>query len=327
MVQSHRFTKQRNSTSALNHHRHPNDYTLVEAFPSTATSAAASASSSNVVAPSASALKSIFLASAIPMIGFGFMDNFVMIQAGQYIDNTLGVQFGLATLTAAAAGQVVSDVSGVLFGNSLESFLRRMGLVPPLIDLSTAQRQLPVCRRVRMAGAVGGVMLGCALGACTLLTVDLQARERQEDTQRLLRCVTALVKADPELARHCEQVTLYYLKNSESNQSRGEMLVTATTSSSEDGLITRIRSLEEEEWSSSSSEQPPIQEFAADRLVVRDQHIYLPVVISDDRDEKTLLAIVELQGNCSSRDLNVAAAKRLGRHVGIVMKELLTSSS
>lgn len=44
------------------------------------------------------------------MVGFGFMDNFIMVQAGGYIDATLGVQLGLATLTAAAMGQVVSDV-------------------------------------------------------------------------------------------------------------------------------------------------------------------------------------------------------------------------
>lgn len=38
------------------------------------------------------------------MVGFGFMDQFVLIQAGGYIDATLGVQLGLATLSAAAAG-------------------------------------------------------------------------------------------------------------------------------------------------------------------------------------------------------------------------------
>ena len=37
----------------------------------------------------------------------GVMDNFVMLSAGDLIDNTLGVKFGLATLTAAACGQVV----------------------------------------------------------------------------------------------------------------------------------------------------------------------------------------------------------------------------
>lgn len=41
----------------------------------------------------------------------GVMDNFVMLAAGDLIDNTLGVKFGLATLTAAACGQVVSKSS------------------------------------------------------------------------------------------------------------------------------------------------------------------------------------------------------------------------
>ena len=43
------------------------------------------------------------------MIGFGFMDNLVMIQAGEAIDSTIGVAFGLATMTSAAFGQIVSQ--------------------------------------------------------------------------------------------------------------------------------------------------------------------------------------------------------------------------
>ena len=38
--------------------------------------------------------------------GFGFMDNVVMITMGDLIDSTLGVTFGLSTLTAAGFGQV-----------------------------------------------------------------------------------------------------------------------------------------------------------------------------------------------------------------------------
>ena len=45
-------------------------------------------------------IRSIFLSAAIPMVGFGFMDNFVMITAGQAIDNSLGVQMGLATMVS-----------------------------------------------------------------------------------------------------------------------------------------------------------------------------------------------------------------------------------
>lgn len=52
------------------------------------------------------------LNDAAAMISFrflssGIMDNFVMISAGDLIDSTLGVKLGLATLTAAACGQVV----------------------------------------------------------------------------------------------------------------------------------------------------------------------------------------------------------------------------
>lgn len=39
-----------------------------------------------------------------------------MIQAGDLIDQTIGVTLGLTTLAAAACGQVVSDFTGVTFG-------------------------------------------------------------------------------------------------------------------------------------------------------------------------------------------------------------------
>ena len=40
--------------------------------------------------------------AAIPMLGFGFMDNIIMIQAGDYIDTTFGAVLGISTLTAGA---------------------------------------------------------------------------------------------------------------------------------------------------------------------------------------------------------------------------------
>jgi len=100
------------------------------------------------------------------------MDNFIMIQAGGLIDSTICVQFGLATMTAAAMGQVVSDVSGVMFGGALESFLQQRGIAP-ISHLTVAQRSLAICQRVRMTGAALGVMIGCALGATSLLLLDL----------------------------------------------------------------------------------------------------------------------------------------------------------
>lgn len=104
------------------------------------------------------------------MIGFGFMDNSIMIHAGNMIDCTLGVTFGLSTLTAAAIGQVCSDSSGVLFGGTLESLAAAMGL--PKAGLTSTQRAMPIVKRVRLAGGFFGVILGCCLGLLNLLFID-----------------------------------------------------------------------------------------------------------------------------------------------------------
>ena len=87
------------------------------------------------------------------MIGFGFMDNLVMIQAGDLIDSTFGVTFGLSTLTAAAYGQVVSDVSGTLFGNTMDALADRVGL--PQAGLTKAHHRLPRVKAVGMAVSTG----------------------------------------------------------------------------------------------------------------------------------------------------------------------------
>ncbi|KAJ1472793.1 hypothetical protein T484DRAFT_1838987 [Baffinella frigidus] len=67
----------------------------------------------------------LFIQAAVPMIGFGFMDNMVMIFMGDLIDSTLGVTFGLSTLTAAGFGQIFSDVSGVCFGGTVEALFNK----------------------------------------------------------------------------------------------------------------------------------------------------------------------------------------------------------
>jgi len=100
------------------------------------------------------------------MVGFGFMDNFIMITAGSAIENSVGVQLGLATMTAAALGQVVSDVSGVLFGDTLSKVIK----VAPA-KLTESQKQLSIVRRLRLGGAVLGVMAGCSLGAAALYLI------------------------------------------------------------------------------------------------------------------------------------------------------------
>lgn len=119
----------------------------------------------------------------VPFVGFGFMDNLVMIQAGDLIDATIGVKFGLSTLTAAAIGQIFSDVSGVCFGGTMESFALKLGLETPL--LTSSQRSLTICRMTRNAGAAFGVTIGCLLGMSSLLFMDLEYAERQKKRKSL----------------------------------------------------------------------------------------------------------------------------------------------
>jgi hypothetical protein len=65
------------------------------------------------VPPSYRTLTALGITFAIPAIGFGFVDNFLMIIAGDYIDNSIGVVFGISTLAAAGLGNLVSDWGGI----------------------------------------------------------------------------------------------------------------------------------------------------------------------------------------------------------------------
>uniref|UniRef100_A0A7R9W1B4 GAF domain-containing protein n=1 Tax=Pseudictyota dubia TaxID=2749911 RepID=A0A7R9W1B4_9STRA len=154
-----------------------------------------SAVQGSLTQPTSTQLRTLFVSSAIPMIGFGFMDNFIMIQAGGYIDATIGVKFGLATMTAAAMGQVVSDVSGVICGGALERTLVKAGVIKSS-NLTNAQRQLPLARNVAMFGGVLGVMLGCCLGATSLYFMDLESCERHKRAAELQQILTEMLKLE-----------------------------------------------------------------------------------------------------------------------------------
>mmetsp|Transcript_44402 Transcript_44402/g.105180 ORF Transcript_44402/g.105180 Transcript_44402/m.105180 type:complete len:344 (+) Transcript_44402:88-1119(+) len=123
-------------------------------------------------------LRKHFVASAVPMIGFGFMDNSVMLHAGNAIDLTLGVTFGLSTLASAACGQACSDVAGVLFGGFVEGVAKRMGLPEP--GFTAEEENLPVVKRVEVAGGVIGVFTGCCMGLLNLFIIDTNAAKQMK---------------------------------------------------------------------------------------------------------------------------------------------------
>ena len=98
-------------------------------------------------------------------------DTFVRpIYAGNAIDCTIGVWFGLSTLTAAAFGNMISNFVGLATGGTVERLAMSLGLPSP--GLTEAQRSLKVVHRVGFAGTLVGAMLGCALGMVHLFFID-----------------------------------------------------------------------------------------------------------------------------------------------------------
>lgn len=117
----------------------------------------------NKEAPSTAALRMVFLASAIPFVGFGFLDNAIMLVAGEEIDNMFGLRLGLSTLASAGLGNAVADVIGVGAAKYIEQVVRWFPWVKDP-KLSKYQKAMPVTQRAKLSGAMLGVLCGCLLG-------------------------------------------------------------------------------------------------------------------------------------------------------------------
>lgn len=275
-------------------------------------------SSSAIPRPTFAQLKELFFASSVSFIGFGFVDNIVMISSGSWIDATLGVKFGLATMTAAAMGQVVSDVSGVVFGGTMERFLKQWNLVKEP-SLSAAQRGLTLCRNVSLAGSAFGVMLGCMLGACSLLFMDLESHERQKNAIQLRSIVQDMMMSSSpqdDSGLNCESCTV--------------LLADGTKG---------FASLRAESSQQHSTRRPEatidfLQHAGAGRAAecakrrdvitnVCDQVMYVPVISVDGSN---LLAVIEFRNKKSSAgtftEEDEQTAKIMARHVAIFMQHL-----
>ena len=115
-------------------------------------------------------LARLALAVGIPFIGFGFVDNFVMILAGEEIEAVFGVRFGLSTMAAAGLGNLVSDVAGLGLADRVEAAAVKMRWGAPVV-LAPADAASGRARVARVAGSVVGVAVGCVLGMVPLLWV------------------------------------------------------------------------------------------------------------------------------------------------------------
>ena len=124
-----------------------------------------SAEGSTDAAPDGRQLRQLALKIGIPFIGFGFLDNAIMITAGDSIDAMFGATLGLSALAAAGLGNLVSDVIGIQASTVIENMAAKAGMPDP--GLSQAQLSTSSARAaVAVASVSSPRRATCAL-SCT----------------------------------------------------------------------------------------------------------------------------------------------------------------
>ncbi|XP_061919381.1 transmembrane protein 65-like [Entelurus aequoreus] len=120
-----------------------------------------------IAPPTAAQLRYVLLHNALPFVGFGFLDNCIMIVAGTQIELSIGVILGISTMAAAALGNLVSDLAGLGLAGYVEALASRMGMQIP--DLNPKQADMWQTRVSSHSGKAIGVGIGCILGMFPLL--------------------------------------------------------------------------------------------------------------------------------------------------------------
>ncbi|XP_058797888.1 transmembrane protein 65 isoform X3 [Phymastichus coffea] len=132
-----------------------------------------------VPSPSRQDLLRVSVANAIPFIGFGFLDNSIMIIAGDSIEATLGAFITLSTMAAAAFGNTISDILGIGSAYYVELFAQKIGFEQP--KLTPLQLDLPKSRFAANMGRVIGVTVGCLLGMLPLLFLHCDPKDEKDE--------------------------------------------------------------------------------------------------------------------------------------------------
>ncbi|XP_043579285.1 uncharacterized protein LOC122566289 isoform X1 [Bombus pyrosoma] len=116
----------------------------------------------NVPEPTTKDLVLVAISNAIPFIGFGFLDNFIMIVAGDQIEIILNKKFPISTMAAAALGNTISDIIGIGSVHYVERFAQSVGFKAP--KLTPMQLNLHRTKAAANLGRVIGVTIGCIIG-------------------------------------------------------------------------------------------------------------------------------------------------------------------
>lgn len=135
----------------------------------------------NAPAPTNSELWKVFLVNAVPFVGFGFFDNFIMIIAGDYIENLFGMFMCISTMAAAGLGNTISDILGIGSAYYIERLSSILGLRPP--KLTPHQFEMKKTRRWANTGRMFGITLGCLIGMFPLLFIDSKKDSSKDENK------------------------------------------------------------------------------------------------------------------------------------------------
>uniref|UniRef100_M4A5H8 Transmembrane protein 65 n=1 Tax=Xiphophorus maculatus TaxID=8083 RepID=M4A5H8_XIPMA len=128
-----------------------------------------------IAPPTAAQLRYVLLHNAIPFVGFGFLDNCIMIVAGTQIELSIGVVLGISTMFPFF---LLFRLAGYV-----EALASRLGMQIP--ELSPKQADMWQTRVSCHTGKAIGVGIGCILGMFPLLffSDDDEKKEGQTETK------------------------------------------------------------------------------------------------------------------------------------------------
>ncbi|XP_047240837.1 transmembrane protein 65 [Girardinichthys multiradiatus] len=126
----------------------------------------------------AAQIRYVLFHNAVPFIGFGFLDNAIMIAAGTQIELSIGVTLGISTMAAAALGNLVSDLAGLGLAGYVEALASRLGMQVP--DLTPKQVDMWQTRLSSHMGKAIGITIGCILGMFPLLFLSDDEKKEAE---------------------------------------------------------------------------------------------------------------------------------------------------
>jgi hypothetical protein len=148
------------------------------AAPASASAPAAVSAAVSAPEPSRQQLLQLSVMAGIPFIGFGILDNAIMLTAGNQIEASMGVALGMSPLMAAGFGNLISDVAGLKAGGLIEAMAARMGLPDP--GLTAEQLKLSSVKRVSLLAGAVGIAVGCVIGLFPLLFIDEQKNKLRD---------------------------------------------------------------------------------------------------------------------------------------------------